>query len=297
MRCCEWNGRLVALIVLLITASAFLSGELFTVVLAQGEPTATPDAEGVIYVVVQPNDSLWSISSQAGITLPELLAYNNLTEDTVIQPGQLLIIGYGTPAPTPTIEQPTPTPTSTRPPPTATGTAVPPPRTAICLIAFDDLDRDGVWDGDEPSKASVAFTIFNQESVVGNYISDGVSEPYCLEGLAPGEYKITRSVGRNEELTTSGDWALTLTSGNVLNLEFGSTTRIEGTATSDGRGPAPEPALSAESVGVTPDAAGAPEAETGGDNAALIYGAMLLTLLIGIGGLVALRRSRSKSQG
>ncbi|MFQ5399693.1 MAG: LysM domain-containing protein [Anaerolineae bacterium] len=190
--------------------------------LGQEPPTATPDAEGVIYTEVKPNDSLWSIAARAGITLQELLDLNGLSEDAIIQPGDQLIIGHGLPPATPTVPAPTPTVTATRPPPTPTATASPPPRTAICLLAFMDLDKNGRYEGNEPLRAAVAFTVFNEETVVANYITDGLSEPFCVEDLQPGKYKVTRSVGRHETLTTAGDWSLTLTRGNILNLEFGS---------------------------------------------------------------------------
>jgi hypothetical protein len=187
---------------------------------AQDRPTATPDAEGIIYEIVQPNDSLWAIAARAQITLPELLALNGLNENDVIQPGDVLIIGYGTPPPTPTPDIP-PTLTATLPPPTATNTAVPPPRTAICLTAFTDNNGNGVRENDEPLQATVAFTIYTTESVIANYITTGQSEPYCIEGLTAGDYQVTRSVGEDETLTTNGNRSVTLESGEVVNLAFG----------------------------------------------------------------------------
>lgn len=184
---------------------------------AQETPTSTPDAEGNIYVVVQPNDSLWSIAARAGLSLPELLDLNGIEENAVLQPGDLLLVGQGPPPVTPTSDIPTPTLS----PPTPTSTTIP-VRTAICLIAFDDVNQDGNFDPDEPLNAEVAFTVFNDQTVVGNYISDGVSEPFCLEELEPGTYHVTRSIARDEILTTVGDWALTLTHGSELNLAFGS---------------------------------------------------------------------------
>ena len=50
----------------------------------------TPDETGVISVIVQPGESLWIIAARAGLTLPELLALNNLTEADVINPGDVL---------------------------------------------------------------------------------------------------------------------------------------------------------------------------------------------------------------
>jgi hypothetical protein len=191
---------------------------------AQDQLTATPDAEGLIYAEVEPNDSLWGIASRAGISLQELLALNQLGEDAIIHPGDRLIIGQVPPPATATIEPATATPTNTRSPPTPTRTPAPPPRTALCFVAFDDLNRDGIRDIGEPLRPAVAFTIFDDETVVGNYITDGLSEPFCLEWMVPGDYKVTRSVGRNERLTTAGDWVLALNGGSVLNLEFGSYT-------------------------------------------------------------------------
>lgn len=191
---------------------------------AQDEPTATPDAAGVIYAEVRPNDSLWAVAVRAGISIDELLSLNSLSQNSLIQPGQLLIVGYGTPAPSATPDLPPATATATRPPPTPTPTPMPPPRTALCLVAFDDINQNGVRNLNEPLKAAVAFTVFNERSVVDNYVTDGVSEPYCLENLQPGNYQVTRSVQLNETLTTAGDWAIRLTSGSVLHMEFGSYT-------------------------------------------------------------------------
>lgn len=185
---------------------------------AQTQPLPTPDADGIIYIKVQPNDALWSIAARAGLTLPELLDLNNLTEDAIVQPGDLLIVGRVTPVPT---ETAVPSPTATRPAPTAVPTDSP-SSTAICLGAFDDGNQNGQQDGNEPLKAGVVFTVFNDSAVVGNYVTDGVSEPYCLEGLTPGNYSVTRSVGATETLTTSGNWELVLAQNTVLTQLFGS---------------------------------------------------------------------------
>jgi LysM repeat protein len=112
MRAHRWCGRSTTLIISFFLGLVVVAFALGTSAVAQGVPTATPDADGVIYVEVLPNDSLWGIASQSGITLQELLAYNGLSENTIIQPGQKLIIGYGTPPPTATIELPTPTATA-----------------------------------------------------------------------------------------------------------------------------------------------------------------------------------------
>ena len=77
-------------------------------------------------------------------------------------------------------------------------------------------------DEGEALRSNVAFTIYNEQEVVANYVSDGVTEPHCLEDLSPGVYHVTRSRTQVETLTTEGDWALTLSEGSVLHLAFGS---------------------------------------------------------------------------
>lgn len=238
--------------------------------LAQQPPTPTPDAEGNIYVVVQDNDSLWSIAARAGISLEALLALNDLTEDAIITPGQFLLIGQVPPPVTPAIAVP-PTLTPTRPPPPPSATAVPPPRTAICLQAFTDLNRNGAHDAGEPFKAAVAFTVFNEEEVVGNYVTDGVSEPHCLENLAAGEYKITRSIKKDETLTTAGDWTIILMPGNVVELAFGSYTAVTPT-------PATPSAIGATAA--TPTAQTATTMEGNGRVNSIFIGASLVVIFL-----------------
>ena len=185
----------------------------------------TPDESGAITIIVAPGESLWVIAARAGLTLAELLALNNLTEADVINPGDVLLVARVTPPAAPTSGTPTVTP----PPPTLRPTETR-AESGICLEAYDDLDRDGIHDEGEPLRAGVAFTIYNTEAVVANYITDGVSEPHCIAGLLPGEYRVTRSIGPGEVLTTGGDWTLSLTAGSQLRQAFGSVTGAAATA-------------------------------------------------------------------
>ncbi len=210
----------------LVLLSYFLSGGLLLWLRsvpglqAQTPPTATPDAEGVIYDVVQPNDSLWGIAARSGISLTELLDLNNLSEDALIQPGDRLIVGIVEPPVSPTPEA-SPTVAATREPPTPTVTPQPGPVTAVCLVAFSDENGNGERELTEPLQAGVAFTVFTTEAVVANYVTDGISEPHCLTELAPGDYQITRSVGRGETLTNSGNRTVILAAGDQVMLGFG----------------------------------------------------------------------------
>ena len=207
------------------------------------DPTATPDAEGIMYAEVQVDDSLWAIASRSRLTLDELLALNGMTEDSIIRVGDLLIIGFVTPPATATSE---PTITPTLAPPTPTFTPLPPPETAVCLRAYVDTNQNGIHDPDEKLRPAVAFTIFNESAVAANYVTTAVSEPHCIP-LEPGTYQITRSSSQDEHLTTDGDVAVVLRQGDVLDLAFGG--YIGPTATPS---PTSEPVTPTVTVETTP---------------------------------------------
>jgi LysM repeat protein len=203
-------------------------------------PTSTPNAEGVIYSEVQAGDSIWSIAAKAGITLDEILEYNGLSQGDFVKVGDLLIVGFGDP---PGAEEPeteateggetaasqpeaTPTPESvTTTTETAANTEATETETetaSICLTAYNDENQNGTHDADEPLRSAVAFTISDVEKVVSNYVTDGASEPFCVEGLAPGSYNITRSIATGEVTTSASDQTVSLTAGESTTLEFGS---------------------------------------------------------------------------
>ena len=194
------------------------------------DPTATPDAEGVIYGVVQAGDSFWSIAARHGLTIPEIYELNGANESTVLTVGDLLIVGHGTPGGAEALpEVPSEaevvaeaTPTPLPPAPTAEPTAV--SGGAICVKAFDDANKNGLHDAGETMRGSVAFTISTSEKVISNYVTDGISEPYCIRALTAGNYQITRSIGALERLTTTGEWAASVTDGSETIFEFGSYT-------------------------------------------------------------------------
>ncbi len=248
---------------------------------AQTDPTATPDADGRIYIIVQPGDTLWAVIDRAGISMDEMLTLNNMGIDDLLQPGDKLLIGTVAPTAAPS---PSPLPTVTLPPPTAVSTPTPPP-TSICVLAFIDEDGNGVRNAGEGLRPAVAFTIFNESSVVGNYVTDGLSEPFCWHNLEAGEYKITRSVGRDELLTTAGDWTLTLAVGDELELFFGSRTVTGGAATVTR--PAMQSAFPTVAPPVSPTPPPPPKKSRDVDIAALLWLFPLLLIAGGMGLLTA----------
>ncbi len=99
---------------------------------------STPGEDGAIYHEVQPGQAAWTIAVKYGIPLADLLALNDLTEDSWLHPGDILLIQPPDP-PTDTL---TPPPATRSPKPTATLTqssATPRPSVDAQLSPVDPL--------------------------------------------------------------------------------------------------------------------------------------------------------------
>ena len=198
--------------------------------------------DGVVYAVVGATDSVWSIAAKNGLTLDEILELNGLPKNDVlfVKVGDALAVGFAEPEPEPvveeavaeeadapeaeeaTAEEAAPEPTA-MPEPTATATVTPqPPSSQLCLKAYVDSNQNAQYDTGEALRSNVAFTVLSGEAIVSNYISDGQTETYCIRGLEPGSYRVTRSKLPNEELTTGGEVTISLTEGVTVDALFGS---------------------------------------------------------------------------
>ena len=111
------------------------AGDQVKVRLGEGEappPTPTPQQSHI----VRAGDTAFGIALQYGLSLDELLAFNKLSADTLLQIGQQLLIRPPTPTPEPT-PMPTPTMTSVAValPPSAFSAASPTPTRAPTAVA------------------------------------------------------------------------------------------------------------------------------------------------------------------
>ncbi|MCA9981266.1 MAG: LysM peptidoglycan-binding domain-containing protein [Anaerolineales bacterium] len=104
----------------------------------------------------------------------------------------------------------------------------------ICLRAFDDANQDGLYNEGESLRVAVAFTISDGQNVISNYVTDGASEPYCIDGLANGNYRVSRSFVANEVATNSSDWAVSLADNSRWDLDFGSVVDASAAAPAEG---------------------------------------------------------------
>jgi uncharacterized protein YraI len=146
-----------------------------------------------------------------------------------------------TPTVTPTPEY-TPTPTVT-PTPTFTPT---PEVGRICALTYDDRNANGLRDPGEALLANAVFTIADQTHVIGAYTTNGLSEPYCFDGLLPGYYFVNELNSPGYDSTTHDAWGIALSSGSVFDLEFGNRRASKPTVVASA--PSPEPAPTRSSV-------------------------------------------------
>ncbi|MBI5566101.1 MAG: hypothetical protein HY870_14490 [Chloroflexi bacterium] len=91
----------------------------------------------------------------------------------------------------------------------------------ICVLAFDDQNGNGVREADEPLLAGVGFTLADANGVKGSYKSDGNSEPYCFGSLAAGAYTVQARGVSGLEVTTPGQWAISLANAAQFDVLYG----------------------------------------------------------------------------
>lgn len=102
--------------------------------------TATPQPDGSIVHTVQQGQALWNIAAFYGIDPDQLLELNNITENTVLFPGDTLVVKppNATPTPTPPATV-TPFPATATPIATSTPTPLSPQEVALTETAYADF--------------------------------------------------------------------------------------------------------------------------------------------------------------
>jgi len=301
---------------------------------APAGPTPTPNAQGVNEVLVESGDTLWSIAARAGITLDELLALNpSLNRNSFIGWGDRIVVGQSSGSdagaapvsaePEPAAEavevaeavEPAPEESAAEAEtvaeeavevaPTAEPQATATPSTgSICLLAFDDANSDGIYNSGESLRPAVAFTLAKDQAVVSNYITDGVNEPFCIEGLEPGNYRISRSVLPNEIATNGTDWGASIIAGAPQQFDFGS--RIDETVMAeaeiaeadstmeegDSAGPVTDGEVDAGALENAAAADAEAEAESGGFTSWLVWIILAIALILIVGVALVIMSAR-----
>jgi len=209
--------------------------------LPQQIASPTPDADGNIIYIVQPNDTCLSIALRfLNGDVNRLIELNNLGAECVILEGQQLLLGISE-VPTAT-EGPPPAATSDAPTPTPT-----PGSGVICVMLFDDINGNGRKDPEEFPMPGGAISITDREgltSLTGLTVIDSdlttadELEPICFENLPEGDYNISVGPPEGYNPTTVMNYPLTLKAGDRSILDFGAQTSSAGALVAEQEGPA-----------------------------------------------------------
>jgi len=168
-------------------------------------PTEVPTPAGVKHVV-ESGDTLLGIALKYNTTVDEIKRLNNLQND-FLSIGQELLVVAPQPLATATTG-PTPLP-PTADPNAAIASAMGVTDTStltktgqLCVAAFFDDDGDGKRGSSEDYVPGIPFALTINGAVVGNYTSDGVSEPHCFVNLPETAYTIS-SMPSQQYVSTS----------------------------------------------------------------------------------------------
>lgn len=166
--------------------------------------------------------------------------------ETIEVSGAIIEEPPSTPTDVPTetpAESPTPSNTPTETPIPDTATPAPPaPVTeadvnavdptsiepGICIGMFEDDNQNGVLDTNEGYLAEGMIVLNDSEgSQAESYLTDGESEPFCIEELASGRYTLNGTAPEDYGLTTSPILRVNLEDGETVTVLFGARQGLE----------------------------------------------------------------------
>jgi len=232
-------------------------------------PTQYPD--GTMVYIVEAGDTLFGIAMMYGVDADQIRELNagSIGPNDLLEIGQKLVISL----PSKTV-------------PENAVAEVKSGGASICVLAYHDRNGDTFRnERAEELMPNAEFTVADASGVVDRYTSDGVHEPHCFTGLAPGAYQVIQNAPPGYESSGPAERPVVVAEGTSLDIQFGNA-RSE----------------SPETPGEAPTPASESEGESGSDSGAIsrifatvakVTGILMLILVAGVAILfVALKRRR-----
>jgi hypothetical protein len=183
--------------------------------------TPTPNADGQILYTVQEGDTCIRVFLLTGVSVDDIIALNDLGPECDIFPSQQLLLAQVDPI-TPTPEGPVPTATLGPPTPTPfEGTG------QVCVALFEDLDGNQKRSPDELYLGGGVISVSNRVGTYSETQETLGGDPalldlvVCFEDLEEGEYNLSMGIPDGYNPTTSMNYALTVTAGDTVVVDFG----------------------------------------------------------------------------
>ncbi|MCW5876394.1 MAG: LysM peptidoglycan-binding domain-containing protein [Anaerolineales bacterium] len=189
---------------------------------ATPEPLPPAGEDGRILYTVQAGDSPWGISARFGIPLQTLQSLNNWGPDTVVNEGQVILLGLAQEPTATSAPEDDVVATTTPESPESPGTGV------ICVLLFDDVNGDAMRQTSEfgilGGQASVSERTGLASRTLptqGGMDEDGEPLRSCFEDLPVGEYTISVAIPDGYNPTTAPNITIQIAPGQTQDINFG----------------------------------------------------------------------------
>jgi LysM repeat protein len=174
--------------------------------------------------VVEPGDTLFGIALQYGVEVEQILELNagSIGTNNMIWTDQELVIDIPENAP-PTVAPTAPATGEVTPGAGVTPTAVADTTVgSVCVLAFNDRNGDTFRQPEtEELLPNAVFSVGDANGLVGQYTTDGLSEPYCFSSLSPGTYQVTMQPPDGYSVSGPSYMAVGLSGGMDMNVGMG----------------------------------------------------------------------------
>jgi len=90
------------------------------------------------------------------------------------------------------------------------------------VLAYHDRNSDTFRDeGTEELLPNAEFTVADASGVIDRYTSDGVHEPHCFAGLAPGAYRVIQNSPPGYASSGPAESSVAVAEGTSFDVQFG----------------------------------------------------------------------------